>query len=85
MGLYARKRSLLAAAIVLSAPGIPMLFQGQEFMQDGYSMIGRRWTGERAETYKGIVLAHKHLICPAQERVRQHGRPDRPQLHGAAP
>lgn len=31
----ARKRSTLAAALVLTAPGIPMLFQGQEFLEWG--------------------------------------------------
>lgn len=31
----ARKRSLLAAGIVLSAPGVPMLFAGQEFLSVG--------------------------------------------------
>lgn len=29
----AKKRSTLAAAVVLTSPGIPMLFQGQEFME----------------------------------------------------
>lgn len=32
---YARKRSTLAAAIALTSPGIPMLFQGQEFLEWG--------------------------------------------------
>jgi 1,4-alpha-glucan branching enzyme len=32
-GWYARKRSTLAAAMVFTAPGIPMLFQGQEFLE----------------------------------------------------
>jgi 1,4-alpha-glucan branching enzyme len=30
---YARKRSTLAAAMVFTAPGIPMLCQGQEFLE----------------------------------------------------
>ena len=34
--LYARKRSMLAAAIVFTSPGIPMIFQGQEFLRDGW-------------------------------------------------
>jgi 1,4-alpha-glucan branching enzyme len=33
---YARKRSTLAAGIVFTAPGVPMIFQGQEFLQAGY-------------------------------------------------
>lgn len=30
----AKKRSVLGAALALTAPGIPMLFQGQEFLED---------------------------------------------------
>ena len=60
--LFARKRSLIAASIVLTAPGIPMLFQGQEFMQDGYFNDWQALDWERAEKYSGIVEAHKHLI-----------------------
>lgn len=33
---WARKRAALGAALVLTAPGIPMLFQGQEFLEDGW-------------------------------------------------
>ena len=33
---FSRKRSTLGAALVLSAPGIPMIFQGQEFLEDKY-------------------------------------------------
>ena len=32
-GYFARKRSMLAAAIVLTTPGIPMLFMGQEMLE----------------------------------------------------
>jgi 1,4-alpha-glucan branching enzyme len=32
-GFYARKRSMLAAAVVLTTPGIPMLFMGQEMLE----------------------------------------------------
>ena len=34
-GWFAQKRSTLAAALVFTAPGIPMLFQGQEFLAAG--------------------------------------------------
>jgi 1,4-alpha-glucan branching enzyme len=33
---YAQKRSTLAAGLVFTAPGIPMLFQGQEFLEGGW-------------------------------------------------
>ena len=32
----ARKRSALGAVLTLTAPGVPMLFQGQEFLEDGW-------------------------------------------------
>ncbi len=31
--IFAKKRSTLAAAIVLTSPGIPMIFQGQEMLE----------------------------------------------------
>src|SRR5207302_503195 len=33
---YARKRSTLGAAVVLTAPGLPMLFMGQELLEDKF-------------------------------------------------
>lgn len=61
--LYARKRSLLASSIVLTAPGIPMLFQGQEFMQGGSFNDWETLDWDKAEQFDGIVLATKHLIA----------------------
>jgi 1,4-alpha-glucan branching enzyme len=34
-GLQARKRSTLAAAVAFTSPGIPMIFMGQEMLEDG--------------------------------------------------
>ena len=33
---FAKKRALLGIVLTLTAPGIPMLFQGQEFLEDEY-------------------------------------------------
>jgi len=68
--VFARKRSLLASAIVLTAPGIPMLFQGQEFMQGGSFNDWETLDWDKAEQFDGIVLATKHLIAL---RKNQHG------------
>ena len=46
----AQKRSTLAAALVFTAPGIPMLFQGQEFLEGGGSATPCRSTGTRARS-----------------------------------
>lgn len=61
--LYARKRSLLASALVLTAPGIPMLFQGQEFMQDGSFSDWQAMEWDKTEQFKGIVEANQHLVA----------------------
>lgn len=61
--VFSRERSLLASAIVLTAPGMPMLFQGQEFMQGGSFNDWQALEWQKAERFSGIVLAHKHLIA----------------------
>jgi 1,4-alpha-glucan branching enzyme len=33
---FSKKRSQLAAALIFTAPGIPMIFQGQEMLEDGF-------------------------------------------------
>lgn len=60
---FARGQTLIAAVILFTTPGIPMLLQGQEFMQDGgfTDWQGLEW--ERAKKYSGIVQAFKHLIA----------------------
>jgi len=59
---YARHQTLLANAITLTAPGIPMLLQGQEFMQEGTFNDWQMLEWEKTDQFAGIVLAHKHLI-----------------------
>lgn len=68
--LSARQRVLLASATALAAPGIPMLLQGQEFMQEGAFNDWKMLEWEKTEQFSGIVLAHKHLI---DLRLNKHG------------
>lgn len=60
--LVAQQTLLLAAAVMLTAPGIPMLLQGSEFLQDGAFNDWQALAWEHAEKYAGIVQAHRHLI-----------------------
>lgn len=60
--VFAQRRNLLASAIVLSCPAIPMLFQGQEFMQGGSFNDWQALDWQNTDKFAGIVLAHKHLI-----------------------
>lgn len=66
--LYARRRLLLASALVLTAPGVPMLFQGQEFMEGGSFNDWKALDWEKAGKFEGITLAHKDLIALRQNR-----------------
>ncbi len=60
--IWARKRQLLAAGIVLTAPGIPMLFQGQEMNEDWTfaAETALRWS--LTNTHAGLVRAYSDMI-----------------------
>jgi 1,4-alpha-glucan branching enzyme len=61
---YAEKRTTLGAAVLMTSPGIPMLFQGQEFVEDTPFPFdqaqGIDWTKE--STFSGIVQLYADLI-----------------------
>jgi Alpha amylase, C-terminal all-beta domain len=58
-----KKRSTLAAALVFTAPGIPMIFQGQEMLAHDPFLLAARpldWSDER--THRGILQLYRDLI-----------------------
>jgi 1,4-alpha-glucan branching enzyme len=57
-----RKRSTLGAALVFTSPGIPMLFQGQEFLEDAWFHDKRPLDWSRTRTYAGILNLYRDLI-----------------------
>lgn len=61
----ARKRSLLGATILMTTPGIPMLFQGQEFLEnrDFNFPEGTPLDWTKTATFAGIVSAYRDLIA----------------------
>ncbi|NMO19799.1 DUF3459 domain-containing protein [Pyxidicoccus fallax] len=61
-GRLAKKKSLLGATLTLTAPGIPMLFMGQEFMQDGHFDDGQPLDWNKAGWFGGIRQAYRDLI-----------------------
>lgn len=71
--LSARHRVLLASALTLTAPGVPMLLQGQEFMQEGSFNDWQRLEWGKTEQFAGIVLAHQHLIDLRRNRYGNTG------------
>jgi 1,4-alpha-glucan branching enzyme len=62
MSWPSRKRSTLGAALVLTAPGIPMLFQGQEFLEDRWFDDQDPLDWSRTEELAGIVQLYQDLI-----------------------
>lgn len=57
-----RKMDLLANAIALTVPGIPMLLQGSEFSQNGNFSDWQALDWSKTTQFAGLVLAHEHLI-----------------------
>ncbi|MDP1784528.1 MAG: alpha-amylase family glycosyl hydrolase [Sulfuricurvum sp.] len=61
-GWYAQKRSTLAAAMVFTSPGIPMLFQGQEFLEGGSFRDTVPVDWDQCDEFHGIVRLYRDLI-----------------------
>src|SRR6185369_17721356 len=59
---FSRKRSTLGAALVFTAPGIPMIFQGQEFLEDEYFRDSVPLDWEKLDEFPGIRLLYRDLI-----------------------
>jgi 1,4-alpha-glucan branching enzyme len=70
-GYFAQKRSTLGAGLVLTSPGVPMLFQGQEFLEGGWfrDTVALDWDRDRA--FHGIVKLYRDLI---RLRLNRDGR-----------
>jgi 1,4-alpha-glucan branching enzyme len=69
---WAKKRATLGSALVLTSPGIPMLFQGQELLEDRWfdDTVALDWS--KASTHEGILRLHRDLIA------LRRGAPGRP-------
>ncbi|MGB3827525.1 MAG: alpha amylase C-terminal domain-containing protein, partial [Ornithinimicrobium sp.] len=61
-GWHAQKLATLGAALVLTTPGIPMIFQGQEFLEDEWFRDSVPLDWERAEQFRDIVRMFRDLI-----------------------
>lgn len=67
---FAHNKAVIAAALVLTTCGIPMLFQGQEFKQHGWFSDDHDIDWERRKQFNDIVAAFTALIAL---RTNQHG------------
>ncbi len=68
---FAQKRSTLAAALVFTAPGIPMLFMGQEFLEGGWFRDTVPVDWHLRDEFRGIVRLYRDLI---RLRLNRDGR-----------
>jgi 1,4-alpha-glucan branching enzyme len=63
-----RKRAALGAALVLTAPGIPMLFQGQELIEGSWFTDEEPLDWSKRHRHAGLLQLHRDLI-----RLRRNG------------
>ena len=61
-GYFSKKRSTLGAALVFTAPGIPMIFQGQEFLENGDFSDTKPLDWTKRLTFSGILTMYRDLI-----------------------
>ncbi|MCC6322015.1 MAG: alpha amylase C-terminal domain-containing protein [Phycisphaerales bacterium] len=57
-----RKRSTLGAALVFTSPGIPMIFQGQEVLEDQYFQDTDPVDWTKLTTFAGIQTLYRDLV-----------------------
>jgi len=58
----AKKRSALGAALVFTAPGVPMIFQGQEFLEDDWFHDRDPIDWSKKQRFAGILRLYQDLI-----------------------
>lgn len=58
----AKKLSTLGAALIFTSPGIPMIFQGQEFLEDDWFHDRDPIDWSKKDTYSGILRLYRDLI-----------------------
>jgi 1,4-alpha-glucan branching enzyme len=61
-GWAAQKRATLGMALTLTSPGIPMLFQGQEFLEDEWFQDTVPLDWDRAQAFRDVVRMVQDLV-----------------------
>ena len=60
---WSTKRANLGSGLVLTAPGIPMLFQGQELLEGRWFDDAVAFDWSRTSTHEGLLRLHRDLIA----------------------
>ncbi|MHC4833072.1 MAG: alpha-amylase family glycosyl hydrolase [Planctomycetota bacterium] len=63
LGWWSRKRATLGISVLMTSPGLPMLLQGQEFLQGGGFSDTQPLAWNQAEDFAGIVDMTRDLIA----------------------
>jgi len=66
---FSKKRSTLGGALVLTSPGIPMLFEGQELLEDRWFQDQDPIDWSRVEDEHGILGMYRDLIALRRNRA----------------
>jgi len=64
-----KKRSTLIAAALMTSPGVPLIFQGQEFLEDGFFDDDDPLDWNKFSTFSGIHQLYKNLIGLRRNRI----------------
>ncbi|QRQ99603.1 alpha-amylase family glycosyl hydrolase [Dyadobacter sandarakinus] len=59
---YSKKRAALGVALVLTSPGIPMIFQGQPLLEDKWFSDNDPIDWSRLEKFSGFANLHRDMI-----------------------
>ena len=59
---FSKKRSMLGAAVMFGSPGVPMLFQGQEFLEDEYFTDTDPLDWAKLDLFPGIAAFYRDMI-----------------------
>ena len=59
---YSKKRAALGVALVLTSPGIPMIFQGQPLLEDKWFSDNDPIDWTRLEKFSGFATLHRDII-----------------------
>ncbi len=59
---YSKKRSTMGAALAMTSPGVPMIFQGQEVLEDGFFADDDPVDWSKEITFSGIRQMYKDMI-----------------------
>ena len=65
---FSKKRSTLGGALVLTSPGIPMIFEGQELLEDRWFQDKVPIDWSRTEGENGILSMYQDLIALRRNR-----------------